>query len=137
VREYSLAESYLVRGQVQSAITEFEGAILEDPTDPTPFFRLARLHRDDLDDPERSADWFRRALVESSPGPGLRQLLRSELIDVWEVRMGKPGRAIPMLTQIANQEADCDDRSWAIAELARIRALAPSPPIPGPSLPLV
>jgi tetratricopeptide (TPR) repeat protein len=122
-REYSLAESYLARGQIEAAIDAFEEAIAENPTDPTPYARVARVHRDVLSDPAHAAHWFRRALSESAPEPRLRRLLREELLEVYEVRLGEARRALPMLSRIAEEEMGTPDGVWAAAELERLREM--------------
>ncbi|MBM4183346.1 MAG: hypothetical protein FJ207_03870 [Gemmatimonadetes bacterium] len=45
-RELSHAESLAARGLYDDAITAFSLAIAEDPTDPTPHLRIARIERD-------------------------------------------------------------------------------------------
>ncbi len=47
-REHSAAESLVVRGRYEEAVQAFEAAVSEDPRDPVPYLRLARIHRDHL-----------------------------------------------------------------------------------------
>lgn len=120
-REYSLAESYVARGEHQAAVDAFEEAVLEDPTDPRPYLRIARIHRDELADPEAAARWFKRALAEADTPAGVALLARKELVELYRVRMGEPRRAAPILARIAEEAADTPDGAWAAAELARIK----------------
>jgi tetratricopeptide (TPR) repeat protein len=122
-REYSLAESYVARGEYQAAIDAFEVAIGEDPTDSMPYIRVARIQRDKVGDPEGAAHWFKRALTESETNSGMRTLLRKELLELYEVRMKQPERAAPMLARISEQEAGTADGDWAGVELGRIKAI--------------
>jgi tetratricopeptide (TPR) repeat protein len=121
-REYSLAESYVARADYERAVAAFEEAIAEQPDDPLPYLRIARLRRDRLDDPEGAARCFKRALEESRMPPGMQLLARKELIELYEVRMGAPRRAAPWLARIAEESAGTPEGAWAAAELARIKA---------------
>lgn len=120
-REYSLAESYVARGEHQAAVDAFEEAVLEDPTDPRPYLRIARIYRDELADPEAAARWFKRALAEAETPAGVALLARKELVELYRVRMGESRRAAPILARIAEEAADTPDGAWAAAELARIK----------------
>jgi tetratricopeptide (TPR) repeat protein len=121
-REYSLAESFAVRGQYEDAITAFEMAIEEDASDPIPYLRIARIYRDDLREPERAAHWFKRALRESRLTDGLRSLTRKELVELYVSHMKVPGKAMPLLARVAEEEEGSADGMWAAGELERIRA---------------
>lgn len=121
-REHSLAESYVARADYERAVAAFEDAIAEGPDDPVPYLRIARLRRDRLADPEGAARWFKRALHESRMSPGMKLLARKELIELYEVRMGAPRRAAPLLARIAEEAAGTPQGEWAAAELARIKA---------------
>lgn len=100
-REYSLAESYVARGEYQAGIDAFEEAIIEDPSDSIPYIRVARIQRDRMADDAEAARWFKKALSESETNTGIRTLLRKELLELYEVRMGDPARATPMLARIS------------------------------------
>ncbi len=121
-REYSLAESLAVRGRHEDAITAFEMAIGEDASDPVPYLRVARIYRDDLQEPERAAHWFGRALRESRLPGGLRSLTRKELVELYVSHMKVPGKAMPLLARVAEEEKGSADGVWAAGELERIRA---------------
>lgn len=130
-REYSLAESYVARGEHRAAVDAFEEAVLEDPTDPRPYLRIARIHRDELAAPEAAALWFKRALAEADTPAGVALLARKELVELYRVRMGEPRRAAPVLARIAEEAAGTPDGAWAAAELARIKAeMAEGPDTP-------
>lgn len=121
-REYSLAESYVARGEYERAVDAFEEAILEDPTDPQPYLRVARLQRDRLGAPEAAARWFKRALAESEAGPGATLLARKELVELYRGPLRTPRKAAPLLARIAEDSAGTPEAEWAARELADIKA---------------
>lgn len=121
-REYSLAESYVARGEYERAVTAFEEAILEDPADPQPYLRVARLQRDRLGDPAAAARWFKRALAESEAGQGIVLLVCKELVELYRGPLGTPRRAAPLLARIAEESAGTPGAEWAARELAEIKA---------------
>lgn len=120
-REYSLAESLVVRGDALGGVAAFEDAIEQDPSDPLPYLRIARLHRDQLDDPEASIRWFKRALSESDAPPGIALLARKEMVELFVGRLNQPRRAAPILARIAEESTGSPEAAWASAELARIK----------------
>lgn len=121
-KEYSQAESLVARGRYQEAVTAFELAVVDDPTDPTPYLRVARIMRDNLGAHEDAARWFRRALRESQAPPGVALLARRELVELYTHRMGAPERALPELARMAEELAGTPDGARAAAELASIKA---------------
>lgn len=121
-KEYSQAESLVARGLYQEAVTAFELAVLEDPTEPTPYLRVARIKRDHLAELEDAARWFRRALRESQAPPGVALLARKELVELYTHRMGAPERALPELARMAEELAGSAEGAWAAAEYAAIKA---------------
>lgn len=120
-KEYSLAESYVARGEYEAALEVFEVAILEDPAKPTPYLRIARIRRDLMGDLHGAADGFRRALTRATMDSGVRLLALKEMVELCEVRLGEPRRAAPLLARVAEQHAGSPEGTWAAEELARIR----------------
>jgi hypothetical protein len=121
-KEYSFAESLVARGEYGEAVTAFELAVAQDAADPTPYLRVARIYRDDLDRPLDAARWFRRALAESAIPPGLSILARRELVELYVHRMGEPARAAPELARMAEEMAGTPDGAWAARELEAVKA---------------
>jgi tetratricopeptide (TPR) repeat protein len=121
-REYSLAESFVARGRYEDAVSAFELAVAEHPDDPTPYLRIARICRDHLDDPQRSARWFRRARDESSMSDERRRIVTRELIELYE-RSGERVRAAPELARLAETYPETREGVWAKAELAELKKL--------------
>lgn len=120
-REYSVAESLVVRGLLPEAVEAYEAAIAENPDDATPRIRLARLHRDELDDPEAAVPWFRRAL-DGPIRPGVASLVRREVVELYRNRLDQPRKAIPLLARWAEELVGTDDGTWAAGELAELKA---------------
>lgn len=121
-REYSHAESLAARALYQEAIDAFEMAIGEDPTDPTPYLRVARIYRDRLARYDDAARWFVRARAQSHLPYGLDFACVRELVELYEVKMRQPGRAAPVLARLAEERAGTPEAAWATQELRRIKA---------------
>lgn len=122
-REYSLAESYAARGRYEEAVSAFAEAIEAHPDDPEPYLRAARIHRDHMEDCDEAALWFKRALDRAEMHAGLVMLTRKELVELYEVRMGHPQRALPLLARIAEESAGTPDGEWAASELVRLKEI--------------
>ena len=120
--EYSQAESLTARGLYDEAIAAFEAAIVEDPSDPTPYLMVARIYRDRLARFEDAARWFKRALDESTLPAGIATLARRELIELYVTKMGDPARAAPLLARTAEEQAGTTEGEWAARELVRVKA---------------
>lgn len=121
-KEYSFPESLAMRGLYEEAISAFELVIVEEKlTDPTPFIRIARIYRDDVEGYEDAARWFNRALKESDMHTGLQSLVRKELVELYRVRLDKPQKAAPMLARIAEDMEGTPDGEWAAQELREIK----------------
>jgi len=121
-KEHSQAESLVARGRYEDAISAFELAVAEDPTDPTPYLRIARVYRDHLDRPEDAARWFRRALRDAQLPGGTAFLTRKELVELFTHRMKAPERALPELARMAEELARTPEGDWAAAQLREIKA---------------
>jgi tetratricopeptide (TPR) repeat protein len=120
-REYSQAESLVARGLYPEAVTAFELAASGNPSDPTPYLRVARIYRDHLGRPDDAARWFRKALREASPPRGVAVLATKELVELYVHRMGEPRRALPELARMAEEWAGSPEGEWAAAELRDIK----------------
>lgn len=119
-REYSLAESLIVRGRLDEAIGELERAAAAYPEDTIPVLRLARLLRDQCRRPEDAARWFREALKRSRDANEEIGVVR-ELIELYVHRLGEPRRALPELARLAEKHVDAPAGAWAKRELGEIR----------------
>ncbi|MSR21153.1 MAG: hypothetical protein EXR91_09275 [Gemmatimonadetes bacterium] len=120
-REYSQAESLAARGLYDEAVAAFEVASAEDPTDPTPSLRIARIYRDRLAKHEDSALWFKRALDRAEPGSGIALLVVKEIVELYAVKLGSPARAVPLLARLAEGRPGTPEGAWAREELRRLK----------------
>ena len=120
-RGYSHAESLVARGLYQEAIDAFEVAIAEDPSDPTPYLRIARVYRDQLRRFEDAARWFRRALRDATVPAGVAHLTNRELVELYVAKLGDPRRAAPLLARVAEERAGTPEGDWATEQLAQVK----------------
>jgi tetratricopeptide (TPR) repeat protein len=120
-RGLSHAESLAARGLYDEAIDAYRVAIGEDPTDPTPHLRVARLERDRRGRHEEAATWFKSAfaLMEQGTGPALLTL--KELVELYTVKLSTPARVAPLLARLAAERPDAPEGAWAREELARVK----------------
>ncbi|MFC1661771.1 tetratricopeptide repeat protein, partial [Gemmatimonadota bacterium] len=79
---YSYAEALVARGEVKEALTVYELALVDDPSEPEPYLRMARLQRDELKDLEEAVNWFRRARDEANLSSGQDILVLREITEV-------------------------------------------------------
>lgn len=121
-REYSLAESLIVRGRIPEAVEELEKASARYPADPDPALRLARLLRDRTETPEAAVRWFRAAIERSTNDAGAHIGALREIIELHTHVLGTPRRALPDLARLAAQHPDTAAARWARSEIAEIRA---------------
>ncbi len=120
-REYSHAESLVARGLYEEAVQAFEVAIAEDPTDPEPYLRIARIQRDHLGRYEDAAAGFTRALSQPGLPAGLRLLGTRELMELYAGKLGQPARAAPLLARFAEEHEGTPEGDWAAGELRRVK----------------
>ena len=119
-REYSRAESLMARGRYEEAAVVFRRHAEEDPSDPEPVLRLARLFRDRLQRHEDAAVHFRRAR-DMTEDPGISHLAARELIELLETRLGDPTRALPELARLADEQPGTAIAEWAKREIVRLK----------------
>lgn len=123
-KEYSYAESLAIRGEYEAAVDAFELAIVEeDPTDPTPYLRIAQIYRDKLERYEDAARWLRRGIADSAMHSGLVALTRKELVELYRTKLNQPEKAAPMLARLAEELAGTPDGDWAAEELRYVKEL--------------
>jgi tetratricopeptide (TPR) repeat protein len=120
-REYSRAEALLVRGDREAAIAEYEAAIAADPSDPEPYLRVARILRDQLKRPADAIPWFRRAVREARPSPGLERRALREVAEIYLHHLREPRKAAPELARLAEAFPATPDGRWAREELGRVK----------------
>ena len=101
--EYSQAASLVARGRYAEAAIAYELHAVETPEDPEPYFQLARLYRDHLNQHEDALSWFRRARTDAALGPGQELYVIQEIIDLYVNVMRTPRKAIPELTRVCQR----------------------------------
>lgn len=122
-KEYSYEESLVSRGLYDEAATAFELAALENPTDPKPYLRLARILRDHLGRYEDAARWLRRVQRDAQLSPGQAFLARKELVELYWHKMGEPAKAAPDLARMAEELAGTPEGEWAADELRDVKEI--------------
>jgi tetratricopeptide (TPR) repeat protein len=122
-REYSYAQSLAVQGRYQEAIEAYELAVIEDPRDPTPYFEVARLYRDKLNQPEDAITWFRRARADAALASGHELLAIQEIVELYLHKLRKPRKAIPEMALLVERFPGTPAGRAARAELAAMRQL--------------
>lgn len=121
-KEYSFAESLAARGLFQKAVTAYEEAIGDDPSDPEPYLRIGRIYRDELGRPEDAARWFKRARSEAELRQGQDLFVSRELIELFRHRLRRPEKALPELARLAELHEGTPDAEWAAAELRKLKS---------------
>ena len=124
-REYSLAESMIVRGRFDEAVTELEAASARYPADIAPPLRLARLLRDHCGRPDDAAAWFRAAIERSRNDPAAEAAALRELIELYTHVLRTPERALPHLARLAARHPGTASGAWARDEIVSIKRSLP------------
>lgn len=119
--EYSYAASLAARGRIQDAIAAYEEACADNPEDPEPRLRIARLLRDELHRYEEAVTWFRRARDTLGAGPGDATLATREIFEICTSKLGAPLTAAPDLARLAERLAGTPSGDWARRELEAVR----------------
>ena len=122
LRQYSLADSLVARGQTQEAAEAYKMLAEDFPADPEPRVRLARLLRDKMADPQSAAEWFKKALAAEGIEPAMSIAITRELIELFIHKLQKPAWALPYLAQLAENHPEHPVASWARAEYADIKS---------------
>lgn len=128
--EYSYAASLAVRGRVEDAIAAYEEACAENPEDPEPRLRIARLLRDELHRYEEAVLWLRRARDVARTDPGQEVLATREIVEIYVSKLGTPVRAAPDLARLAERFPGTPAGEWARRELEAVRAAGSKPDAP-------
>ena len=119
--ELSLAESLTARGRYREAAAEYERAIATRPEDPQPYFRLARLCRDRLDEVENAARRFVEAAALARD-PNTEHLAVRELTELCTGPLKNPQRALPHLARHAAHHPGTPQARWADEMLRTLKS---------------
>lgn len=118
---YSGPESLAVRGRFEDAINAYEAAAREEPHDPEPWLRIARIERGDLKRPQRAMEALRAARTRVADGSATALMIGREIADIYLTDMGEPTRAMPELARLAAAAPDSPIGQWAARELAELK----------------
>ncbi|HEX6589380.1 MAG TPA: hypothetical protein VF039_10175 [Longimicrobiales bacterium] len=119
---YSAAESLAVRGLFEDAINAYELAAADEPADPEPLLRIARIERSDLKRPQRAIEALRAARARVAPDSQTALMIAREIADTFHRDLNEPARAMPELARLAADFADTPTGAWAKRELAELKA---------------
>lgn len=120
-KQYSQAESLVARGLFRDAVSAFEVAAAENPQDPQPYLRVARIYRDDLGEFENAARWFRKARRESAMEEGVENLVVREVVELFVHKMNEPAKAAPELARFAEMRGGTPEGDWAEQQLREVK----------------
>lgn len=97
---WSREEALVLKQRPAEAAALYEAATFDDPGDPEPFLRLARLHRDHLASPAEAVRWYRvaRETVRITPPQALAAAV--ELVELCR-KQGRLDEAAPELRWVA------------------------------------
>ena len=118
---YSAAESLAARGRFEDAIDAYEAAAREEPNDPQPWLRIARIERTDLKRPQRAIEALRAARTRVPADSQTALMIGKEIADLYLRDLNEPSRAMPELARLATDFPDTPTGAWAKRELADLR----------------
>lgn len=122
-QQYSHAQSLAVRGRYREALDAYELCVVQNPGEPEPYLRIARMLRDEMKEPEEAARWFRKVRTAIELPRGQELLVFRELIEIYRNRLADPARAAPELARMAERFAGTPDGEWAAAELTEVKEM--------------
>lgn len=119
---YSHPESLAVRGRFEEAIAAYEAAAEEEPGDPEPWLRIARIEHADLRRPRRALEALRAARARVSPESATGMLIAREIAELYLGDLHEPPRAMPELARLAAGFPGTPTGDWALQQHAALRA---------------
>lgn len=142
---YSRPESLAVRGRFEEAIAAYGAAATEEPGDPEPWLRIARIEAADLGRPRRALEALRAARVLVAAESPTAMLIAREIAELYLGDLHEPTRAMPELARLARAFPDTPTGAWAKLQFAELRARVvagefdgwakEAPPAPPPTSP--
>ena len=118
---FSGPESLAVRGRFQEAVAAYELAARDEPNDPEPWLRIARIERSDLKRPQRALEALRAARTRTTDTSPTAQMIGREIADILLRDLGEPTRAMPELARLAAAHPETPIGQWAARELAEMK----------------
>jgi tetratricopeptide (TPR) repeat protein len=120
-QEYSRAAALVIRGNYDEAVEAYREHIAEQPEDPEPYLRLARLLRDQLDRYDDAAHWFKAARQSARITARQEVFITRELIELATDKLRDPARAAPELARLIERFPGAPEAVWARTELREIK----------------
>lgn len=121
--QYSDAEACAMRSDYPAAIATYQRYVDDEPLDPEPYVRIARLYRDQIKDYENAVTWFKRARNEAQLDRGRELLAMQEIIELYIHKLRAPRKAIPELARLCERFPDTPAAQAAQAELEQLREM--------------
>lgn len=119
--EYSQAETLVIRGAYAGAVRLYAAAADENPADPEPLIRGARVLRDHSAAYASAADWLRRARERKLTTEQDITIAR-ELIELYVGRLDQTAKALPELARLRDRYPDTRTAEWAANRMGQLRA---------------
>lgn len=121
IREYSLADSLVARGQTAEAAEAYALLSEDFPNDAEPRLRHARLLRDKTQRYEDAAQIYKSALSIPKLKPETELVILRELIELFTHKLHAAPRALPYLARVVEKYASSNAGAWARAEMSDIK----------------
>lgn len=102
---------------MEEAVTTYEVAVVEDPSEPEPYFRIARIFRDELKDPDAAARWFSRARTGTTLSSGQEMQVPRETAEDFPRRFRDRRWVAPEFARLADGLLGTPHGDWAAREL--------------------
>lgn len=118
---YSGPESLAVRGRFEDAVNAYAAAARDEPGDPQPWLRIARIERADLKRPRRAIEALHAARERAAPDSQTAQMIGREIAELYLFDLAEPARAMPELARIAATFPHTPTGQWAARELAYLK----------------
>jgi tetratricopeptide (TPR) repeat protein len=120
--EYSFVQSLVEAGKLHEAAATYQQIALQNPRDPEPKLRLARLLRDELQRLTDAAEWFKRVLAINTLPAATYELASRELIELYTHKLHDSPKALPYLAKLISKYPESASTEWAKQEMADIKS---------------
>jgi tetratricopeptide (TPR) repeat protein len=128
-----MPESLAVRGRFEEAIAAYLNAADEEPDDPEPWLRIARIERSDLGRPARAVEALRAARARVEPDSPTAMLASREIAEAWLSDPATAPRAMPELARLAAAFSGTPTAAWASRRLVELKARLAAGEFDGPA----
>ena len=119
---YSGPESLAVRGRFEEAIVAYQAAAEEEPDDPEPWLRIARIERMDLRRPQRAVEALRAARQRAPADSPTAMLISRQIAEAQLADPATASRAMPELARLAAAFPQSPTGAWAAQQLRELKA---------------